>query len=1111
MRSAAIVSDLIDTDGRHRTRLNRPELAGLQRPRPAYAQLLRVLALTAALVGPRVVSADTGGPDAAGYRFIDSNEAGGPAYDFEDISGTGTRIAGLDDDNVVGPFALGFTFNYYDTDYTQVYVSSNCFITVLAGQDDGCCSSEPIPDATNPNGIIAGWYEDVDPRVGDVYYETLGAAPNRRFILQWSAVKLYGFPDTITLEYKLFEGDNSIEVHYQQAVTAGEVYSVGIENQDGTVGLQYYRGSADLATPLVVKYFNNPGVLSIARADADPTNAATVDYVVTFTEDVAGVDVSDFGLTTTGLAGTSVLSVTPASASVYTVSVDTGTGDGTLRLDLEDDDSITSTTSGSPLGGAGNDNGDFSGETYTIDRTGPQVDAIDRLDTNPTDAAQVNFVVKFDEPVDGVDVADFSTSTTGSLAGTSVDSVSPAFGNALDLSSNPEVGGKHLNLGNDASLQLSALTLEAWVCYQKDGAETIVARGHGAGGGATDYIFQINKDGGGKLNLFAAGAWHNSTTAIAPNTWTYVAVTYDGVDKKFYLNGALDNTEPHAGAIVQTTKNAYIGRQGESTDAGHYDGLLDEVRVWNVVREETEIEATMNSTLMGDETGLVGYWRFEQFEDLGAGAAGVNDIEDCSINSNHGDAVNGPTLTTSNFSGLAPDYIVRVNTGTGSGELGLILEDDDSIMDEATNPFGGVGEQDYSGGQTYTIDRPGLPTVTTTAVSSITGTTADSGGNVTDDGGEAVTARGVCWSTVANPTTADDNTVDGAGTGVFTSNITGLDPDTTYHVRAYATNSVGTAYGDDLAFTTDAIPSVTTTAISNVTGTTADSGGNVTDDGGEAVTARGVCWSTSPNPTTADDKTVDGAGTGVFTSDITGLDPDSTYHVRAYATNSIGTTYGDDIVLTTAALQPDPELDPEPAPDLRVTIEAQAAGVGVLVGDDVSVTVAVENVGTATATAVIVVVPLPDNAEFVSARFTASGGAGAATVIGGNIMIEFGDVRVGHSPRVEVVLRVTAAGEMVLGASATSEELTTPTAADAAAIIEAEDEYLMVVQTTTPVYLCGPMGFAPLLLLFGLTGLKSRGRRRRRPSPGTLSLLGGRRQEPRQRRGNRASDLGGWR
>lgn len=96
----------------------------------------------------------------------------------------------------------------------------------------------------------------------------------------------------------------------------------------------------------------------------------------------------------------------------------------------------------------------------------------------------------------------------------------------------------------------------------------------------------------------------------------------------------------------------------------------------------------------------------------------------------------------------------------------------------------------------------GLATVTTTAISGITTSAAVSGGNVTSDGGSSVTARGVCWSTSANPTISGSKTTDGSGTGTFTSNITGLSAATLYYVRAYATNTTGTAYGDELSFTT---------------------------------------------------------------------------------------------------------------------------------------------------------------------------------------------------------------------------------------------------------------------------------------------------------------------
>ncbi len=197
------------------------------------------------------------------------------------------------------------------------------------------------------------------------------------------------------------------------------------------------------------------------------------------------------------------------------------------------------------------------------------------------------------------------------------------------------------------------------------------------------------------------------------------------------------------------------------------------------------------------------------------------------------------------------------------------------------------------------------PTVSTAPATHISSTTAQSGGNVSSDGGATVTARGVCWSDSSNPTTADSHTFDGQGTGSFNSDITGLTPGATYHVRAYAANANGTAYGKDLTFTEGSeAPTVSTIAITNITPTTARSEGNVTSDGGAAVTSRGVCWSDSPNPTTADSHTFDGQGTGSFNSDITGLTPGATCHVRAYAVNANGTAYGKNLTFTSGSLAP---------------------------------------------------------------------------------------------------------------------------------------------------------------------------------------------------------------
>jgi hypothetical protein len=403
------------------------------------------------------------------------------------------------------------------------------------------------------------------------------------------------------------------------------------------------------------------------------------------------------------------------------------------------------------------------------------------------------------------------------------------------------------------------------------------------------------------------------------------------------------------------------------------------------------------------------------------------------------------------------------------------------------------------------------PTVTTTSMTDIARTSATSGGVITNDGGAFVTARGVCWSTSQNPTINDNHTSDGTGTGSFMSHLANLAPNTPYYVRAYASTSFGTGYGNEVPFTTlsfvytcdssvtanhvagavapvnktvtygiagnipgeiskcwitsnlgadhqatavtDAtetsagwywqfnrkqgykhtgsirtpnttwitsinenfnwqpdkdpctlelgagwriptntewenvrlngnwdsvngpwnsdlklhaagillnnngslfwrgtsgaywsstqfsttlgkymglsanhhgegityydyktygrsmrclreagtatLPTVTTSGITDIAQTTATGGGEVTADGGAEVTARGVCWSTLPNPTTADSLTSDGTGTGAFVSNLIGLTPSTPYYVRAYATNSVGTAYGDEVSFTT--------------------------------------------------------------------------------------------------------------------------------------------------------------------------------------------------------------------
>ena len=196
-----------------------------------------------------------------------------------------------------------------------------------------------------------------------------------------------------------------------------------------------------------------------------------------------------------------------------------------------------------------------------------------------------------------------------------------------------------------------------------------------------------------------------------------------------------------------------------------------------------------------------------------------------------------------------------------------------------------------------------IPIVSTNQITSITTSTAISGGNVTQDGGSPNLTRGVCWDTKENPTIdLSTKTIDSKGFGGFTSTITGLKASTTYYVRAYATNAVGVAYGNQVSFTLSQIlslASLTTLTPSDFTSTSAILGGNVTSDGNATVTEKGVCYDTIPSPTTSNSKVIAGVGTGSFNVAINNLSANTTYYARAYAINSQGTAYGNEVSFKT--------------------------------------------------------------------------------------------------------------------------------------------------------------------------------------------------------------------
>lgn len=193
------------------------------------------------------------------------------------------------------------------------------------------------------------------------------------------------------------------------------------------------------------------------------------------------------------------------------------------------------------------------------------------------------------------------------------------------------------------------------------------------------------------------------------------------------------------------------------------------------------------------------------------------------------------------------------------------------------------------------------PIINITEVSFTNDSTVKTGGNISSDGNSPITLRGIVWDLSPNPTIIlNTKTNDGSGVGSFISTIPNLKPATKYFLRAYATNIIGTSYSNELTFLTKSgLPVITT---SNVIFTTNSSfsGGVVISDGGSVITAKGIVYSTSTSPTIAlNTKTNDGNGNSNFNSTILNLLPNTKYFLRAYATNSNGTSYGNEITFAT--------------------------------------------------------------------------------------------------------------------------------------------------------------------------------------------------------------------
>ena len=333
-----------------------------------------------------------------------------------------------------------------------------------------------------------------------------------------------------------------------------------------------------------------------------------------------------------------------------------------------------------------------------------------------------------------------------------------------------------------------------------------------------------------------------STTGVFNGNWHHIAVTYNGSVQTLWIDGVSESTITNS--FVQSTESGPLYLGTLTPTIGTLNGIIDSVRISNSVRYTTTF--TPPTSFVSDGNTVLIYNLDEGSGTTAADGSG-----------------NSRTLTL--HGSPLPSWV----TGTPD-----------------TNP------------------QVSIPTITTSAPSSVATSTMTANGNITATGGATATVRGFAYGTNSTLSGGGDTatTTDTAGqpfsTGAFTGSLSSLTPNTTYYFRSYATNSAGTGYGTIVSTTTLAVakPTVTTQSAGSVTATTATLNGNITVTGNINPTVRGFAWGTgstlSGGGDTATTTESGDFSTGAFTNTSLTLTCNTTYYSRAYATNSQGTGYG---------------------------------------------------------------------------------------------------------------------------------------------------------------------------------------------------------------------------
>lgn len=241
-----------------------------------------------------------------------------------------------------------------------------------------------------------------------------------------------------------------------------------------------------------------------------------------------------------------------------------------------------------------------------------------------------------------------------------------------------------------------------------------------------------------------------------------------------------------------------------------------------------------------------------------------------------------------------------VYAGTGLGAFDCVISELQPDQTYYVRAFAGNSKGIAYGNEvSFTTEPMGsLPVVSIDDITPVSANSFAVTATVSEQGASAVIVRGICWNTSPSPVMDDNHESCGDGIGSFSRTITGLASNTKYYVRAYAVNGHGVAYGNEVTITLESemtVPTVVTKEVVSILENMATGGGNVVDDGGAEVTERGICWGMNHNPTLDGEHLSSGSGVGVFSCQMTDLEQNVTYYVRAYAINALGVAYGNEV------------------------------------------------------------------------------------------------------------------------------------------------------------------------------------------------------------------------